>query len=118
MTDYIHIEGLEVDAVIGVFDWEREIEQRLVIDLQLGTDITNAAKTDDIQHTLDYAVISERVMDHVKSASAQLIETLAEQIATLVMREFSVMNVRVRVSKPGAVPAARNVAVEIERGRH
>lgn len=118
MPDYIYISGLEVDTVIGVLDWERGIKQRMVIDLRLSTDITKAAETDDLQHTLDYAAISDRVTAHVEAASAQLVETLAEQIAQLVIREFSVANVRIKVSKPGAVPAAHNVAVEIERGLH
>jgi len=119
MSDYIYIEGLEVDTVIGLFDWEREIRQRLVIDLRLDVaNIPRTAKTDDIRYTLDYAAIADRVIEYVQVSSFHLIESLAERIAELVMREFDVPKLRVKVSKPGAIPAARNVAVEIKRSRH
>ncbi len=116
MSDYIFIEGLEVDTVIGVLDWEREIKQRLVIDLRLNvTSVAKAAKTDDIRHTLDYAAISKRVVEYAQASSYQLIETMAERLAVLLLREFSLAKVKIKVSKPGAVPASKNVAVEIKR---
>lgn len=119
MSDYIFIEGIEVDTVIGVLDWEREIKQRLVIDLRLNvTSVAKAAKTDDIRHTLDYAAISRRVVEYAQASSYQLIETMAERLAVLLLREFSLAKVKIKVSKPGAVPAAKNVAVEIKRSRY
>lgn len=115
-SDRIDIEGLRAQTVIGVYDWERRIRQELVFDLCLATDIRPAAASDDIGKTLDYKTLSDRVIDFTESTQHQLIETLAEQVAELVQREFGVRWLRLRVSKPGALPRARNVSVTIERG--
>lgn len=117
MTDQIHIEGLQLETVIGVYDWERTIRQALVLDLHLATDIKAAAASDDLSKTLDYKAISDRVIEFVEGTRHQLVETLAEQIAALVMTEFGVTGLTLKLSKPGALPRAHNVAVVIARGR-
>lgn len=114
--DQVFIEGLKVDALIGVYDWEREILQPLVFDIKMATDIRQAAQTDDLQYTLDYFAISAAVTALVEQSSFRLIESLAEAVAQLIQTQFSVSWVSVKVSKPGAVPNALNVAVQIERG--
>ncbi len=115
--DLVFINGLEVEAVIGVYDWEREIRQSLVIDLELGWDIRRAAAEDNLEATLDYAAISQRVLDWVGASQFLLVEALAEELAHLIQAEFAVPWLRVRVTKPGAVAAARGgVGVQIERG--
>lgn len=114
--DLVYIEGLKVDALIGVYDWEREILQPLVFDITMATDIRQAAQTDDLQHTLDYFAISAAVTALVEQSAFQLIESLAEAIACMIQQQFSVSWLRLKVSKPGAVPNAINVAVQIERG--
>lgn len=114
--DQVFIKGLAVNAVIGVYDWERTIRQRLVIDLDMGWDIAAAAAGDDLSATLDYAAVSQRVTAFVEESSFQLVEALAERLAQLVLSEFSVPWLRLRVTKPGAVPAADGVGVLIERG--
>lgn len=114
--DIVFIEGLKADAVIGIYDWEREIRQELVLDLELATDIRHAAKSKDINDTLDYGAISERLITYVQASEEFLIETLAENIATLLMQEFAVSWLKLRLSKPGAVPAANNVGLCIIRG--
>lgn len=115
--DQIFINGLAVDAVIGVYDWEREIRQRLLIDLDMGWDISPAASNDDLDATLNYAAVSQRIIDYVSASSFGLVETLAERLAAVIMEEFSVPWVRLRINKPGAVPAAAGgVGVLIERG--
>ncbi len=116
MPDKILIHGLRVETVIGVYDWERTIRQPLVIDLELATDASGAAATDQISHALDYAAISSRVMEEAAASSFQLIETLAEHLASLVLREFGVGWLQVRIMKPTAVPDADGVGVVIERG--
>lgn len=115
--DIVFIDGLEVDTVIGVYDWERGIRQCLTLDLQLGWDIRPAAAGDDLGAALDYAAVSARVQAFAAASSFQLVETFAERLAALLMAEFAIGWLRLRVTKPGAVPAARGgVGVEIERG--
>ena len=116
MQDLILIEGLAVETVIGVFDWERQIKQRLLIDLELDTYIARAASTDDLQYTLDYKAISDAVIAFAENSDYQLIESLAEDLAAMILKDFSVSGLRLKISKPDAVPQADNVAVKISRG--
>jgi dihydroneopterin aldolase len=88
--DIVYIEGLRVDTVIGVYDWERTIQQTVVIDLQMTTDIALAARDDDLAFTLDYGAIADRVTAFVAASRFQLLESLAEAIASLVLAEFAV----------------------------
>jgi len=115
MQDLVLIEGLAVETVIGVFDWEREIQQRLVIDIELHTDIAKAASTDNLQYTLDYKAISDSVIEFTQNSEYQLVESLAEGLAAMILRKFSVLKLSLKISKPGAVPQADNVAVKIVR---
>jgi dihydroneopterin aldolase len=114
--DTVYIRGLRAEAVIGVYDWERDIRQTLVLDLELASDNPRAAATDRIDDAVDYAAISSRVIAFVESSEFQLIETLAERVAGMVMTEFGVPWLRLRLDKPGAVAEADSVGVEIERG--
>jgi dihydroneopterin aldolase len=104
--DTVYITGLRAETVIGVYDWERNIRQGVVF----------AASGDRIEDALDYAAISSRVLAFIEDSEFQLIETMAEQIASLVMAEFRVPWLRLRLGKPGAVAAAETVGVQIERG--
>lgn len=116
-VDIVFINALEVDCVIGVYDWERTIRQRLVIDLQMGWDNRAPAAGDDLNLALDYASVSGRVQAFAEASAFQLVETFAEQLAAVLMGEFGIAWLRLRITKPGAVPAARGgVGVEIERG--
>lgn len=114
--DTIFLTGLRTDAVIGIYDWEREIRQVVIVDLEMATDIRQASATDDIQYALNYKSISDRVMQFVTDSSFGLIETLAERIAALVQDEFQVPWLRVTVHKPDAIEAAVDIGVIIERG--
>lgn len=114
--DYVIIEGLEVRTVIGIYDWEREIRQTVRLDLKMAWDISKAGQTDDIADTLDYKSVSKRLISYVESSSFGLIEALAEECARIVLNEFNVPWVRLKMSKPGAVRGSENVAVMIERG--
>jgi dihydroneopterin aldolase len=114
--DIVFIRELRADAVIGVNDWERGIRQSVVLDLEMAGDNPRAASSDRIDDALDYAAISTRVLSFIEGSEFQLIEALAEQIAALIMREFHVPWLRLRLSKPGAVPQAKDVGVLIERG--
>jgi len=114
--DIVFIRELRADTVIGVYDWERTVRQSVVLDLEMAIDTRAAAGDDALEHTLDYAAISTRVLAFIEAAEFQLIETMAEQVAALVLAEFDVPWLRLRLSKPGAVAAARDVGVVIERG--
>lgn len=114
--DIVFIRELRADAVIGVYDWERSIRQTLVLDLEMAWDNRPAAAGDAIGEALDYAAVSSRVIEAVEGSSHQLLETLAEELAALVLSEFGVPWLRLRLCKPGAVPRARDVGVVIERG--
>jgi dihydroneopterin aldolase len=115
-VDTVFIRELRVETVIGVYDWERSVRQALLIDLELACDTRRAAGSDRVEEALDYAAVSARVVAFTEQSAFGLIETLAEQLAALVMREFAVPWLRLRLCKPGAVPRARDVGVLIERG--
>lgn len=115
--DIVFLTDLRVDTVIGIYDWEREIRQTVAIDLEMGTDISRAAATDDIEFTVNYKSISDRLREFVENSSYGLIESMAEKIASIVLDEFSVPWVRVTLHKPGAISGAKDVGVIIERGK-
>ena len=115
--DKVFIEGLEIDALIGIYDWERRIRQTLVFDLEMGFDNRRPAATDNIEHTLNYKAVSNRLQEYVRASDFGLVETLAERCAEIVLQEFDVQWLRLKLSKPGAVRGARSVGVIIERQR-
>lgn len=114
--DTVYIRALRIETLIGIYDWERSVRQEVVLYLEMAADIRRAAASRDIADALDYAAISQRLVDFVGSGSFLLIETLAEQCAELVMREFGVRWLRLRLAKPTAVAAAQEVGLVIERG--
>jgi dihydroneopterin aldolase len=114
--DIIFLHNLKVDTVIGIFDWERKIKQSVVIDLDMAADIRKAASSDTIDDTLDYKAVAKRLISFVSESEFQLVETLTEKIAEIVLTEFNVPWVRVRLNKQGAVRYARDVGIIIERG--
>jgi len=114
--DIVFIEDLKIDATIGIYDWERRIKQTLAFDLEMATDISKAAKTDAIEDTLNYKDISKRVIDFVEASEFQLVETLAEKIAALILDEFDVSWLSLTLHKPGAIRGSRSVGIRIERG--
>lgn len=115
--DIVYIHDLRIEATIGVYDWERRIRQQLMVDLDLANDNRKAAVRDDIHDTIDYGAVATRVRAFVEGSEFQLIETLAERIAEILIGEFKVPWVRVKINKQGAVRGVRDVGVVIERGR-
>ncbi|CAN5586879.1 dihydroneopterin aldolase [soil metagenome] len=115
--DKVFIEGLEIEALIGIYDWERRIRQPLLFDLEMAFDNRRPAATDAIADTFDYNAVSKRLIAFVSASEFGLVETLAERCAELVLREFDVAHLRLKLSKPGAVRGARAVGVVIERSR-
>lgn len=113
--DIIFLHDLKVETVIGLWDWERKIKQTVVINLEMAADIQKAAATDSVDDTLNYKAVAKRLQQFVGDSEYQLVETLAENIARIVNKEFGVPWVKVSVSKPGAIRGARDVGVLIER---
>jgi dihydroneopterin aldolase len=114
--DIIFLNDLRIDAVIGIFDWERRVKQTLVFDFEMGADIRKAAASDHIDDTLNYKAVAKRVIEFVEASEFQLVETLAERVAQLILEEFKVPWLRLKLNKVGAVRYARDVGVIIERG--
>jgi len=115
--DIIFLRELKIETIIGVFDWEREIKQTVILDLEMAADIRQAAATDQLEDTLNYKAVTKRLIDFVSHSEFQLVETLAERVAEIVLTEFSVPWVRLQLNKQGAVSGARDVGVIIERRR-
>lgn len=116
--DTIFLHDLRVETIVGIWDWERKIRQTVSIDLEMAADIRSAAASDSIEDTLNYKLVSKRVQQFVAESSFQLIETLAQKIAEVVLAEFDMPWVEVRVSKPGAVRGAKDVGVKIRREKN
>jgi dihydroneopterin aldolase len=114
--DIVFIRGLRVDTVIGIYDWERNIKQTLILDIEMATDIRQAAKSDDIAHTLNYKSVSKRLSGFIRESQFLLVETLAERCAEIILNEFNTPWLRLSVNKKGAVSCADDVGVIIERG--
>jgi dihydroneopterin aldolase len=116
MNDTVFIEGLTIETVIGIYDWEREIRQRVILDVEMKTDIRLAAQNEDIEHTLNYKAVCDRLVEFIEASEFLLVETMAEEIAQLIMNDFGVSGLMVKVIKPDAIPKARGVGVKIVRG--
>lgn len=114
--DIVYIRDLKVDTVIGIYDWERRIRQTVSLDLEMATDIRPCAATDSIEQALDYKAVGKRLIAFIQAAEFQLVETLSERCAEIVLKEFGVRWCRLRLSKPGALRGSQDVGVIIERG--
>ena len=114
--DIVFIRQLQIETVIGIYEWERTTRQSIVLDLDMATEVKRAAASENIADALDYHAISLRLTEYLSAQQFLLIETLAEQCAELLMREFHVPWLRLTVIKPTAIAAAREVGVVIERG--
>jgi dihydroneopterin aldolase len=114
--DKIFITDLRIETIIGIYDWERRVRQTVSLDLEMAADICQAAATDSIDDTLNYKAVAKRLIAFVGASEFQLVETLAEQIAAIVLDEFNVSWLRLKLHKPGALRGSRDVGVLIERG--
>ena len=115
--DIVFINDLRIETIIGIYDWERRVKQTISLDLEMAADIRAAAATDAIEDTLNYKAVAKRLIAFVGGSQYQLVETLAEKIADIVLTEFGVAWLKLTVHKPGAVRGSRDVGVIIERGK-
>ena len=115
--DKIFIHALKTEAIVGIFDWERQVKQTVLMDLELSADIRTAALSDSIDDTVNYKRVAKRVLAFVAASQFHLVETLAEHVAMLMLEEFGVAWVGISLSKPGAIRNSRDVGVVLERDR-
>lgn len=114
--DIVYVRDLRMDARIGIYEWEKRIQQKIRVDLEMAWDNRRPAASDDIQDTLNYKTASKRVMELVENDHYELVERLAETIADTLMQELQIPWIQVTVGKPGAVRGSSEVGVKIERG--
>ncbi len=115
--DIIYINDLRIETIIGIYGWERRTRQTVVLDIEMGTDIRKASASDDVEDTLNYKTVAERLFEFVGGSEFELIETLAEQISDILLNEFNVPWLRLKLNKQGALKGVRDVGVIIERGQ-
>tara|TARA_B100000959_G_C14608029_1_gene470862 strand:- start:261 stop:617 length:357 start_codon:yes stop_codon:yes gene_type:complete len=115
--DIIFLKDLKIETVVGIYDWERKIKQTVILDLEMATDVKKAASTDKIEDALDYKAVAKRLISFVSDSEFELVETLAERIAEIILMEFGVPWVRLSLNKIGAIRGARDVGVVIERSK-
>ena len=114
--DIVYIRDLRIDTVIGIYEWERRVRQTVALDLEMAADVQRAAATDNIADALNYKAVAKRIIAFVEASQFQLVETLAERVTEIVMTEFGVPWLRLRLNKEGALRGARDVGVVLERG--
>jgi 7,8-dihydroneopterin aldolase/epimerase/oxygenase len=114
--DIIFLGGLQIETIIGIYDWERETKQTVILDIEMAFDIQKAAETDSIEYTLDYKAVSKRIIAFVETSSFFLVEKLTVEIANVIRNEFDVPWVKITLNKKGAIRGASDVGIVIERG--
>ena len=117
MSNKIFVRDLEIEAIIGIFDWEREVKQLIKISFEIEVDIDKAFKSDNIEDTFDYKNTSKKIIKFVEKSSFQLIETLAENVSKIILQDERVLNLSLSVSKPGALRGSKEVGLTIIRSR-
>ena len=115
--DRIFLSELKVETIIGYYEWERQVRQTVLVDLEFATDVAAAAKHDDISRTLNYKGVAKRTLQFVGESKFHLLETLAERLAEVLVREFDLAWLKVTLHKPGAIRGSRDVGIVIERRR-
>jgi len=115
-VDKVFIKGLTINAIVGICDWERAASQKIIIDIEMAKDISKAAQSENINDALDYSAVASAIDARVVEAEFLLLETMAEDVAALVMKEFSVSWLQLRISKTQAMSNCDAVGVFIERG--
>jgi len=115
--DIVFIRDLQIETVIGIYDWERKVKQIISLDVDMATDIQKAANSDNIEDTLSYKTVAKRLIEFVEESEYELVEALAEKICEIILEEFDVPWVRLTLNKPGAVRGSKSVGVMIERGQ-
>ena len=114
--DKIFLHGMKADTLIGVYDWERQQKQTLILDLDVVLP-ENSHQDDNIEHTIHYGEMCQLIRQELADCDFKLLESLAEFVAQLVFEHYPTPQLRLRVSKVGVLPDVREVGIEIERHR-
>ncbi len=114
-SDVVFVKGLKVEAVIGVYDWERAITQPLLIDIMLETDISKAVVSDNVEDALSYKEVCDDVSEWCKEIKAKLLEHLAAQVVDKLLEKYGCHKITFSVAKPTAIKEADAVGVQITR---
>ncbi len=115
--DTVYLRGLQCECIIGVWEWERHVRQKLLLDIEMKTDIAAAGASDNLEDALNYQRVAERVTEVVTASEYALLESLIEEVANMILQEFAVPSVTVRLDKGAAVNNVKNVGIEITRPR-
>ncbi len=115
--DKVIVKQLELQTIIGLFPWEREVRQRVLVDIEMAVDVVKASQTDDLEFVVNYAEVCERVAALADEGKFKLLETFVERIAEMVLRDFDVSWIKVAVNKTDVIPQVGSVGVQIERSR-
>ncbi len=115
--DIIFIKELKVQAIIGIYDFERKNEQPVIINIAMAKDLDEAATSEDLAKTINYQDVAEKTKSLVIEGKFLLVETMAEKIASMILAQFETPWVSIEVSKPNALQDANFVGVKIERGK-
>ena len=107
----VFIEDLNVSTVIGVYDWERTINQTLLISAQIDHDFSQASKSDAIKAALDYHQVCLKITELCSRTKANLLEHLTELLGRMILNEFEATSVKITIKKPTAIEAASSVGV-------
>ncbi|WP_394223741.1 dihydroneopterin aldolase [Alteromonas gracilis] len=111
----IYITGLEVDTLIGVYDWERVQTTQLLLDITLDVDLRAAMQSDDVADTVDYAKVAECIVEVGKVSTFELLEAFGSRVMDVVLENFAVASITVKIVKPNILPNAKTVAVEMSK---
>ena len=113
--DKIIIDHLEIDTVIGVYDWERENAQKLIFDLVISADLSNAMKSDRVEDTIDYAKVAQSIEQLTKIHKPELLERFADITFEYLFNEFDIFAIQMKITKPDILTQARSVGIELYR---
>ena len=117
LHDIVFIEDLRIETIIGIYDWEREVKQTIALDIEMASDNAKPAATENIDDAINYKAVAKRLIAFTEDSQFQLVETLAERMAEIIMAEFNVPWCRIKLRKLGAVTGSKSVGVIIERGQ-
>lgn len=117
-TDIVYLHGLRCECIIGIWAWERSVKQTLILDIDLASDVAKAAENDELSDAIDYQAVAHRVQEFAAESEFELIETLIDRIAALILSEFDTSWVRIKLDKGAAVKGVKHVGLLIERSKH
>ncbi|MDP3210327.1 dihydroneopterin aldolase [Methylotenera sp.] len=113
--DTIFLSEVKVQTKLGVPEWERMTPQTIILDIEIGYDLSKACQSDDVNDTIDYGAVVKRVRETLQENSFQLVEKLAEHLCQLILKEFNALSVKIKVAKPTVLPGLKALGVIIER---